>query len=155
MLIRAAVPSDVEEIFGVHMSSIRDVCGAMYDAAQIDSWTCRKRPEGYLEPIANHPFFVAEVEGALVGFSELNPETREVCAVYVRPDRLRQGIGRGLLLVETAAHERRLPRLHLSATLNAVPFYQANGYVSDGAGSVLLGDGTNLPCANMHKELPA
>jgi putative acetyltransferase len=156
MLIRAAVPSDAGAIFTVHISAIRDVCGAVYDATQIDSWTCRKRPEGYLEPMAQHPFLVAVVDGIVVGFSELNPETGEVCAVYVRPDRVRQGIGRQLLrAVETVALQRGLTRIHLHATLNAVPFYQAHGYILDGAGSVLLGDGTGLPCVNMHKELSA
>jgi putative acetyltransferase len=154
MFVRAAVSSDVEGIFKVHTSAIREVCGAVYEAAQIDSWTCRKRPEGYLEPIAQHPFFVAVLDGSVVGFSELNPETGEVCAVYVQPDRVRQRIGHRLLqAVETVARDCSLTRVHLQATLNAVPFYQAHGYVLDGAGSVLLGDGTNLPCMNMYKEL--
>ena len=156
MLIRAAVPSDVGDIFRVHTSAIRHVCSAVYDATQIESWTCRKRPEGYLDPIAHHPFLVAIVNGVVVGFSELNPKTGEVCAVYVQPDHIRQGIGRHLLLAaEAAAHQRGLARLHLRATLNAVPFYQAHRYIVDGAGSVLLGDGTSLPCVDMHKDFSA
>jgi GNAT superfamily N-acetyltransferase len=156
MLIRAALPSDVADIFRVHISAIRDVCSPVYDQAQVESWTCRKRPEGYLEPIARHPFFVAIVNGVLVGFSELNPDTAEVCAVYVHPERVRQGVGRSLLLAaEAAAGQRGLARVHLRATLNAVCFYRANGYVVDGAGSVLLGDGMSLPCTDMHKDLSA
>jgi GNAT superfamily N-acetyltransferase len=154
MLIRAAVPSDVEEIFEVHTSAIREVCAAVYDPAQIHAWTCRKRPEGYLEPIAQHPFFVAVEGGSVVGFSELDLGTGEVCAVYVRPDRVRHKIGQTLLqTMEAVARERSLLRLHLRATLNAVPFYRAHGYILDEEGSVLLGDGTSLPCANMHKDL--
>jgi putative acetyltransferase len=156
MLIRRAASSDVADIFAVHVSAIRDVCSAVYDADQIESWTCGKRPEGYLDPIARHPFFVAIVNGVVAGFSELNPDTGEVCAVYVQPDRVRQGIGRGLLLaVEAAARESGLARLHLRATLNAVFFYRAHGYVTDSAGSVSLGDETCLPCIDMHKELSA
>ena len=154
MLIRAAVPSDVGDIFRVHTSAIRQVCGAVDGANQIESWTCGKRPEGYLDPIARHPFLVAIVNQVVVGFSELNPETGEVCAVYVQPDHVRQGIGRNLLLgAEAAATERGLARLHLRATLNSVSFYQAHGYIVDGTGSVLLGDGTSLPCMDMHKDL--
>jgi putative acetyltransferase len=156
MLIRAAVLSDAGAILRVHTSAIRHVCSAVYDATQIESWTCRKRPEGYLDPIGQHPFLVAIVNGVVVGFSELNPEAGEVCAVYVQPDHIRQGIGRHLLLaVEAVAQQRGLARLHLRATLNAVPFYQAHGYIVKGAGSVVLGDGTSLPCVDMRKDLSA
>jgi putative acetyltransferase len=67
---------------------------------------------------------------------------------------VRRGIGHRLLqTVEAVACERSLARLHLRATLNAVTFYEAQGYILDGAGSVLLGDGTRLPCVNMYKDL--
>jgi putative acetyltransferase len=154
MLIRAAVPEDVEDIFRVHTSAIRQICSAFYDAAQIEAWTRAKHPDNYLDPIARRPFLVAIVNGAVVGFSELNPEVGEVRGLFIRPDHVGQGIGRHLLLaLETAAHQHGLARLRLHATLNAVPFYQANGYSADGAATFSLGDGTSLPCVDMHKDL--
>ena len=118
----------------------------------MDLWG--KRPEGYLQAIATNPFFVAILNGDVVGFSELDHQTGEVRAVYVQPTCVRQGIGRKLLqAVETAACERSITRLHLHATLNAVSFYQAHGYVTDGPGTLVLRTGTNLPCDNMHRDL--
>jgi putative acetyltransferase len=154
MLIRAAVPTDADEIYAVHVGAIREVCSAVYDATQIEAWTSRKRPEGYLEAIARNHFIVAVVDGRVVGFSELDGEKGVLSALYVHPDQVRQGVGSKLLeAVEAAARERAIARLRVQATLNAVVFYQAQGYVVEGEGACALGDGTRIPSANMHKEL--
>jgi putative acetyltransferase len=56
-----------------------------------------------------------------------------------------------LKTLETCAHQHGLARLHLHATLNAVPFYQAHGFVLDAMTSFPLGPEVSLPCARMHK----
>ncbi|MEM4780046.1 MAG: GNAT family N-acetyltransferase, partial [Halalkalicoccus sp.] len=53
----------------------------------------------------------------------------EVTGVYVDPSAARQGIGSTLLAdLERYGRERGVRTLALSASLNAVPFYQAHGY---------------------------
>ena len=152
MLIRAAVASDVEELAAVHAAAIRDVCGQVYQPSQIRAWLSSKTRQDYLCAIAERQVFVALEGEHVVGFSELDPTTGEVFAVYVRPDFLRQGSGGALLqTLETCAHEQKLGRLHLHATLNAVPFYQAHGFVLDAMTSFPLGPETSLACAKMHK----
>jgi putative acetyltransferase len=154
MSIRAAIPSDVEEIAAVHARAIREICGPVYEVTQIDAWISGKTAEGYLRAIARQLFFVALIQNEVVGFSELNPENGEVYAVYVRPDCIRRGIGRRLLqTLEARALERSLKCLRLHATLNAVPFYQAHGFVLDAMTSFPLRPGLTLPCAAMHKDL--
>ncbi len=154
VLIRAAAASDAEGIAEAHVRSIRELCGPSYEASQIEAWASGKRPEIYLEAIAQKPFFVAVLDGSIVGFSQLYPETADVRAIYVRPDCARQGVGRQLLhAVEASARTHALTRLKVQATINAVPFYQAQGYVLDGFTTFMLKIGTALPCANMHKEL--
>lgn len=154
MLIRAAVGSDAEEIAAVHASAIRDVCGQTYEPTQIEAWISGKTHQGYLRAIAERQVFVALRDDRVVGFSELDPKTGGVFAVYVRPDCLRQGVGGALLqALETCAAEYALDRLHLHATLNAIPFYQARGFVLDAMTSFPLGPGASLACASMHKHL--
>lgn len=153
MLIRAAIAGDADEICRMHVAAIRQTCSSTYDAAQIESWTANKSPERYLGAIERHPFFVAVVDGNIVGFCELDPHRAEMLAVYVHPAHLRQKIGRRLLqAAEAAARDRSLSRLSLRATLNAIPFYEANGYTVDAMGFHVLADGTELPCADMHKQ---
>jgi GNAT superfamily N-acetyltransferase len=152
MLIRAAVPSDVEEIAAVHASAIRDVCGQVYQPTQIQAWISGKTRQGYLRAVAERQVFVALEDERVLGFSELDPKTGEVFAVYVRPDFLRQGVGGALLeTLETCARSHGLGRLHLQSTLNAVPFYQAHGFVLDAMTSFSLGPEASLSCASMHK----
>ncbi len=154
MLIRAAVASDVPEIAAVHASAIRDVCGHVYEPSQIQAWVSGKSAQGYLRALAERQVFIALRDDRVVGFSELDPKTGEVFAVYVRPDCLRQGVGGGLLkTLETCAVEHALTRLHLHATLNAISFYEANGYVLDAMASFPLRADASLTCARMHKQL--
>jgi putative acetyltransferase len=154
MLIRSARASDAAEIVGVHIAAIRELCRSAYEPSQIDAWVSGKRAENYLRAIANQPFIVAELDGAVVGFSELDPAASEVRAVYVRPDRTRRGIGGSLLqALESAARDCALTRVHLKASLNSIPFYEARGYVVDELTAVVLESGVPLPCASMHKQL--
>ena len=107
-----------------------------------------------MSAIAASDFFVGTDGERVVGFSEYDPETRELAAVYVHPDFERRGLGRALLeAAEAAAHARGVDSLHLRASLNAVSFYQRAGYVVERAGSVTLRSGSELRCVFMRKTL--
>ncbi len=156
VLIRAAVEADAAGIADAHIESIRELCSPSYEASQIDAWVTGKRAEIYLQAIAEHSFFVAVLDESIVGFSQLNPKTAEVRAIYVRPEVVRQGVGRRLLqAVEASARAHALLRLTVQASINAVPFYQAQGYVLEGFTTFMLKIGTALACASMHKDLGA
>jgi putative acetyltransferase len=129
------------------------VCAAFYEIEQIDAWSSGKEASGYLEPIATRVFLVAVAEDLVVGFGELVAEAGEIRAVYVRPDRVRQRVGSALLAaLEAEAHDRSVARLSLRSTVNAVPFYERYGYVSDGADVAVVRGGVRLPCVKMHKD---
>lgn len=156
LLIRRAEAADAAAIAALHAASIREVCSEVYAPAPIEGWASTKHPERYLEPIAQSPFFVAELDSELVGFSQLDIEAAEVRAVFVRPDRLRRGIGRLLLAeLEGAASAADLRRIVLRASLNAVRFYESRGFVADATTSICLAPGVELPCVSMHKCLSA
>jgi putative acetyltransferase len=152
--IRNATADDAEGIYRVHVGAIREVCAPFYEPEQIEAWSSGKHVSRYLEPIANQVFLVAVEDDKLVGFGQLVPEMAEIRAVYVRPDCIRKQVGSALLrALEDAARARSLLRLSLHASLNAVPFYERYGFVSEGAGSEELPGGTALPYMKMHKVL--
>lgn len=130
--IRPATVGDRHALWRVHTQAIRVSAARHYNAAQIEAWAGRLTPEGYRSPRQDWPycFFVAELEeGRIVGFGELNLKTGEVEAVFVDPEFGRRGIGRQILqALEDLAERQGLTTLVVDASLNAVEFYEREGY---------------------------
>ncbi|WP_204104092.1 MULTISPECIES: GNAT family N-acetyltransferase [Spirulina sp. CCY15215] len=65
----------------------------------------------------------------IIGFSCLSSHSADINGIYIHPDRIRQNIGTQLLqAIEEVAIAKRYRRLWVSSSLNALKFYQANGY---------------------------
>lgn len=140
MEIRTAEPTDADAVRRVHRASIEGFGPAAYDPEQVEAWASGCESADYATPISSDDvyFAVAERGGEVVGFGSLRLEATgdcerttdaEVTAVYVHPEVAREGIGTELLAdLEREARERGRPRLRLSSSLNAVPFYEHHGY---------------------------
>jgi putative acetyltransferase len=146
--VRAATDDDAEAVMAAHVAAIERFGPDAYDDEQVAAWA--ERPGG-AEPYRENAradgevFVVAERVDEVVGFGHLRPpEVREagaeggddgtdtegeVIAVYVHGDNARSGVGSRLLShLETAARERGLDALVLTASSNAVGFYERHGY---------------------------
>lgn len=154
--IRSATLADRGEICWLHKLSIRRECATHYPPDQVQRWADFLAPEHYT-PVISDPsrhFLVAELDGRIVGFGQLNPVAAEVEAVYVHPDSVRAGIGSAIMAhLEALACEASLPSLRLSATLNAVPFYQRHGFRVTGHSNHQHPSGAVLQCAAMTKAI--
>lgn len=147
--VRPATADDAAAIREVHIASIRVLAASRYTDEQIAAWSAIDDPDYPIDD-GDRAVFVAETDGEVVGFGQLNAAETEIEAVYVHPDHARNGVGTALLgRLETAAHERGIGELTLSASLNAVPFYEANGYLSVERATHELTDGTELSCMEM------
>lgn len=120
---------DREAIWRVHGSAIRGTCAGHYSREVVETWAGRLRPEKYAEAIDRYDFFVAEEGGVVVGFGELGREAGEIQGLYVSADAGGRGVGRKLLsTLEERARAYGLESLRLTATLNAVAFYERAGF---------------------------
>ncbi|MFN3648860.1 MAG: GNAT family N-acetyltransferase [Armatimonadota bacterium] len=128
--IRPAIEDDALGLWQLRAAAIRHGAREHYSPEQIEVWVGRRTPESYHASIRKGRIVAAEdANGTVVGFGQLEPETREVEAVYVQPAWTRRGIGTRLLrTLEERARTAGLERLHLDASLNAVPFYEQSGY---------------------------
>ncbi|WP_461211463.1 GNAT family N-acetyltransferase [Desulfocurvus sp. DL9XJH121] len=155
MLIRKAVLQDLENVWAVHVASIRRLCKDWYTAPQIAAWTAALAPALYAPALAGKVFLVAEgADLAIQGMAILDPDAGEVCAVYVHPDHAGKGVGHGLLAeLEAAARGGGLAELAVKSTLGAKGFYLRNGYQEHEAGLHRLPDGTSLACIAMTKRI--
>jgi GNAT superfamily N-acetyltransferase len=138
----------------VHRSAIRDAASTHYTSEQVEAWAGRLSPASYGEPIANKILFVAVDTGQICGFSQLDPKSSVVEAVYVLPTHSRRGLGSRLLsALESIAQASGLTQLTLDASLNSVPFYEQAGYKRVRSVDHELKPGVSIPCVLMRKEL--
>lgn len=99
-----------------------------YGAAQLEAWRSELTVSG--ASIAAAPTFVAELDGEIAGFCQIDtgsePATLE--HLWVLPARIGQGVGRALLRHALArlAQAGRC-ELAIDADPNAEPFYRAAG----------------------------
>lgn len=157
ILVRSAQPEDAFQIHHLHVTSVRTLCASDYTSEQIEAWVGKLDPQKRYDYMAqaNHSeiLFVAEDKlGKIVGFSALG--INEVNAVYAHPHYTQLGVGTLLLnAVETEALAQNMKKLKLSASITAVPFYQARGYQAIARSFHPLRSGVEIPCVSMEKSL--
>lgn len=148
--LRPAAPDDTEQIAAVHITSWQaayrgQLPDAFLDALaqqlpqRIDFW----RQEISLPRTASHEIWVAAVAERLCGFAAVGPardvnsrDTGEVFAIYLAPERWRQGLGTTLFTHAVA----RLAALGFSKAIlwvlqsnaQARRFYEVAGWWPDG-----------------------
>lgn len=155
--IRPARLADAAAILALHQASIRELASGAYSPAQIDSWS--EKPDG-VEPYEvsirddTRHVVVAEWEDDLAGWGRLDLNDGEVSAVYTHPDFAREGVGSAILAhLEEVAREKGMDRVHLWASLNAVPFYESAGFEAMGETLHETTGGVVIECVEMEKGL--
>ncbi|WP_251373794.1 GNAT family N-acetyltransferase [Janthinobacterium sp. JC611] len=146
--LRPALPFDIAALWALRTVAVRVGCATHYAPEQIEVWTASPVPDGYAAMLAAGGGVVAMQGEAIAGYAMLDIDKHEVDAVFVDPALAGLGIGRRLL----AALEQ-LARLHLSASLNAVPFYQAAGFVALRGEAYAHPSGISLASVAMEKAL--
>ena len=154
LTIRRGRQEDKEAIWRVHRRAVSETCASHYPPEVIEIWAGRLRPEKYAEAIDRYEFFVAEEGGEIVGFGELGQETGEVQGLYVSPSVKGRGVGRRLLRkLEERARAHGLKSLSLTASLNAVAFYERAGFEAVEELSEAIGPGVVRGSVRMFKSL--
>jgi GNAT superfamily N-acetyltransferase len=86
----------------------------------------------------------------------LNRSRRGLRAVYVDAAYGGQGVGRALLArLEELARDAEEAGLRIDGSINAVPFYEANGFISLERGEHVMPSGGRMTCVRMRKALPS
>lgn len=128
---RPATQADLSALWALRTRAVRAGCAAHYPAQVIDIWCAAPAPASLPLLVQAGGAVVAEEDGKVVGYAVLNLESGELDAAFVEPSHQGRGIALQLLQqLESMASERGLARLFLSASLNAVAFYERAGFVS-------------------------
>jgi putative acetyltransferase len=152
LTIRMAESTDPISLAAVQASSIRTLCRSHYDATQLEPWVSRRTPELFERMLEHQELHVAEQNGQVVGYGQVDLESGQIVAVYVKPEAAHKGIGTALLeALEAQARFHGWPRVHLTTTLNALPFFEKHGYERVGPFDHEVANDVILPCVNMRK----
>lgn len=153
--LKPAFIDDIPRLWALRTRAVRVSCASHYSSAQIDIWSATTAPETYLRLIASQAALIAEENGQLRGYAILDLQTGEVDAIFVDPDHGGKGIGKQLLLgIEALALQHAFRRLYLFASLNAVAFYQAGGFIAIRDEEYVHPSGIILCSLYMEKVLP-
>jgi GNAT superfamily N-acetyltransferase len=125
MRIRTARPEDVT-LLGPIAWAAKASWG--YASDQLQAWREELTPTQ--ASVLGQPIFVGELDGALAGFCQLDMRVApvELAHMWVHPRRMRQGVGRALLVhAQVFLAGAGVPSLHIDSDPNAAPFYRACG----------------------------
>jgi putative acetyltransferase len=129
MVIRDARPDDTGELIALFKDTVRHVNLADYSPAQVAAWAPDDiDAEAWRERQARNRTLLAEIEGDIVGFAELQDGAR-VHMLYVQKDHQGHGIASALLArIETIAAHSGARGLTVDASVTARPFFAHKGF---------------------------
>ncbi|MEF8807908.1 GNAT family N-acetyltransferase [Natronomonas sp.] len=132
MRIRPAEREDCEAVMLVHVGAIIEHGPNAYSDRQVAAWAAKTEGVARYEQAVDDPttdLLVAEVDGEVAGFAELDRADEKIEALFVAPEHGGAGIGTALLEeCETRLRDLGVEISCLEAVLNAVGFYEAAGY---------------------------
>ncbi len=158
---RTARPDDADDIAAAHRDAILSLGPAAYPPEVVTDWQDGLTASLYQDAMdAGEVFFIAtgtiDREKTVLGFSSdyAIDGPRHGISVYVRGRAARRGVGTTLLkLAEVHAREHGATSIHVDASLVAVEFYAANGFVEVGRGERHMKTGRPIACVFMKKDL--
>jgi GNAT superfamily N-acetyltransferase len=154
ILVRRAIPEDVEAVHGVHTAAIRSGGAEEYAPEALEAWIEAFNPGSFPKNLQKMEVRVAELpDGSVAAFLALDLAKRELESLYVAPWGKGMGLGSYLLgYGEELARLAGLPDLWLDASLNAVAFYARFGWEEIGT-HARIRKGVEIPVMRMEKVL--
>jgi N-acetylglutamate synthase-like GNAT family acetyltransferase len=162
--IRIARPSDVEAIGALLRASFASLLARSYERSVLDL-ALPHMTRAHPTLLASGTYYVAERDPekpvGCGGWTLARPDGGEIVAgeAHIRhfathPLCTRQGVATALL-AQCFADARRhgIGKLHCFATLNAEPFYRANGFATVGPTAVPIGPSLAFPAILMTRVL--
>lgn len=154
--LRPARVEDCEHIYNAHCYAVQYTCARNYNNKVLSAWLSLLTIESYLETLANpdKALWIVDYKGHIQGFFQLDLHEAQLDALYIHPFVHNQGLGTALLQrAEKLAIQTGLGMIKLYASLNSVPFYEINDYVSLGECALPLNQEVTVLCQLMRKYL--
>lgn len=131
MRIRHYQPGDHFAIAAIFTAAVHEIGSRDYSPEQCLAWSGTKPdPDHWKMRCAVKMPFVAEVDGEIAGFIELDPDGHIDCA-YIHPAFQRRGIMTRLVRHAVAtAFSRGDPKVYVEASIGARPMFEKIGFMT-------------------------
>jgi putative acetyltransferase len=127
--IRELHPDDAPLLLELFRETVRRVNARDYSAEQVLAWSSDEiDPAAWSARFAGRYVAVAEAEGQVVGFAELEGDGH-IDRFYVSAHHQRLGVGRALLAaIEEEARRLGIGRLVAEVSITGRPFFESQGF---------------------------
>lgn len=155
LIIRRMVPTDAEDMHRIHTEAVTAVCAAFVEPAAVAAWLHGRTAAKYVEAseTGGETFWIAALDGGpVIGFASWRRD--ELVSLFVDPAHHGRGVGDALFNAceRDAAKYGHTPR-RLTATLNAVSYYEARGFRQIRE-SYRVRQGQRIPHIEMTRDMP-
>jgi len=152
--LRPARRDELPVLWALRTRAVAHACVGHYAQAVLDIWLAAPAPDSLARLVDAGGATVAEDSGRTLGYAVVDLASGEVDAVFVEPDAHGRGIGALLLdACEDMARAAGRKRLFLSASLNALPFYQRAGFAALREELYAHRSGIGIPSVYMEKQI--
>lgn len=128
MNIRRYKPGEEAEIWQLHYDTTRIIIGQDYTLEQVQRWAPDRTRPNWGNYVTEKNPFVAEHDGQIVGFADLEPDGH-IDRFYCHHRWQRRGVGRSLYrAIEERAFEWGLDLIFTEVSVTAQPFFSSVGF---------------------------
>jgi putative acetyltransferase len=127
--VRHFAMEDAATLANLFQASVRTLAAGDYTPSQLRAWAPDSiDAEKFGERCLSKSTWLAEIEGRIAGFSDLEPDGH-IDMLYVHRDFARRGVARALLQwIEEAARASGLRRLYTEASMTARVVFEKAGF---------------------------
>ena len=153
MFIRDFRLGEEAELRAVFFSSVHELTLQEYSLEQIEAWApWTYNTNQWVEKIHAIQPFVAEINGRIAGYADLQP-SGYIDHFYVAAPFAGRGVGSALMdHIHQIARKRQIAELWANVSLTAEPFFANHGFIAEARNSIVI-RGVTLSNTRMRKRL--
>lgn len=131
MLLRSFQLEDAAVVYQLFYETVHSVNLKDYSSTEVEAWVPSTQPDlsKWGQRFLDQHTLIAEVNGQLVGFANLDEGGLNIDMVYTHKDFQGQGVATALVeRLEAQARKNGAIAISLAASITARPFFERRGY---------------------------
>jgi putative acetyltransferase len=127
--VRPFRAEDIPALFDLFHGTVHRVNSRDYAPEQLQAWSPGKMNAARWATLADRYSVVAECEGRIAGFADLEPDGH-IDRFFAHADFQGRGVGAAMMAtIHSEAGRLELPRLFAEVSITARPFFERHGFV--------------------------